>query len=74
MEKTSMRLSAIVDYGSFIDNDESMAQNIQMLMSPFNQEQYKIGVAKHRGNYIDILNEMHQPSQAPTTLLGNDTF
>ena len=36
MEKTSMRLSAIVDYGSFIDNDENMAHNIQMLMSPFN--------------------------------------
>jgi len=43
-------------------------------MSPFNQEQYNIGVAKHRGNYIDVLNEMQQLSQAPTTLLGNETF
>lgn len=49
-----MRLSAIVDYGSFIDNDE----NMQMLMSPFNQEQYNLEVARHNANYIDIINDM----------------
>ena len=54
IEKNSMRLSAIVDYGSFIDNDE----NMQMLMSPFNQEQYNLEVARHNANYIDIINDM----------------
>lgn len=69
-----MRLSAIVDYGSFKDNDENIAQNIKMLMSPFNQEQYNIGIAKHQAENIDIFNEQCLPSQAPTTLLGNETF